>query len=68
MEGMIVGAGVMVILLLVGYNVFSTYQLEFPIIGGGSNLIFFFGFLMIISIFWGALRLGAGQPAVQQPR
>ena len=62
MEGMVVGGGVLVLLLTLGYYVFDIYPVEFPIIGGGDNLIFFVGFLMIISIFWGTLKIG------EQPR
>jgi hypothetical protein len=59
-EGMIVGAGVLVLLLVVGYQVYELYPVEFPFIGGGENLIFTMGFLMIISIFWGVLKIGEG--------
>lgn len=63
MEGMVVGGGVLILLLTLGYYVFQTYSVEFPVIGGGENLVFFFGMLLIISIFWGAMKIGESLPA-----
>jgi hypothetical protein len=68
MEGMVLGGGVLFMLLGIGFYVYEQFPVEFPIIGGGENLIFTIGFLMIISIFWGVMKIGEGPKLVEKSK
>ena len=57
-EGMITSAAVLLILLTVGWNVLQTNRIALPFIGGGQNLIFLVGLIIIISLFWTAMKTG----------
>ena len=60
-EGMIVSAAVLLILLTVGWTVLQTNPISLPYIGGGQNLIFLVGFIIILSLFWSAMKTGFGE-------
>ena len=57
-ESMIVGGGVLLVLLSVGWSMLRYYPVEFPLIGGGENLLLLLGLVFIISLFWSALKVG----------
>lgn len=56
---MIINAGILFILLSVGF-LYAEQIPTFPYIGGGQNLIFLFIIIFILVIFWSAFRIGAG--------
>lgn len=62
-EGMIISAGVLLILLSVGWTILQTNPISLPYIGGGSNLIFLIGLILILSLFWSAMKTGFGEQA-----
>lgn len=64
-EGMIVSAAVLLILLTVGWTTIQSSNISFPFIGGGQNLIFLVGLIIILSLFWTAMKTGGGN--VWQP-
>ncbi len=55
-EGMIVSGAVLLILLTVGWQIIQTNPINLPFIGGGQNLIFFIGLILIVSLFWAAMK------------
>ena len=60
-ESMVVGGGVLLVLFSIGWMMLQYYPIEFPLIGGGENLLLLMGIIFIISLFWSAMKLGAGQ-------
>jgi hypothetical protein len=65
-EGTIVGAAVLFALMGVGWQVLDQFRIEIPFIGGGDNLLFLLGFLVVVSLFWGIIKTGHGiMPVVQ---
>ena len=65
-EKMILSGVVLFILLAVGWMVTDIYPVEFPLIGGGDNLIILFGVIFILMIFWGAFKVGSGEAPPQK--
>ncbi|MFQ6009520.1 MAG: hypothetical protein ACE5J7_00130 [Candidatus Aenigmatarchaeota archaeon] len=59
-QSMVVGGGVLLVLLSIGWTMLQYYPIEFPLIGGGENLLLLLGIIFILSLFWGALKLGPG--------
>ncbi|HIJ98240.1 TPA: hypothetical protein H1009_04080 [archaeon] len=60
-EGMIISAAVLLILLTVGWTTIQSSNISFPFIGGGQNLIFLVGLIIILSLFWSAMKTGGGR-------
>jgi len=49
------------LLLTVGWSILEAIPFDIPIIGTGENLIFLFGLIFIIALFWGTMKLGSGK-------
>jgi len=52
------------LLLTCGWSILQIPELrgfEIPLIGGGENIIFLFGFLFILALFYGAMKIGPGE-------
>ncbi|MEM5804509.1 MAG: hypothetical protein QXU82_01530 [Candidatus Aenigmatarchaeota archaeon] len=59
-ETMVVNAGVLLVMLSVGWMVLQEFPVQFPLIGGGENLLFLLGFIFVVSLFWSAMKMGSG--------
>ena len=58
-ETMVVNAGMLVVLLSVGWMIIQSFPgMQLPLIGGGENLLFLLGIIFVISLFWSAMKLG----------
>ncbi|HLE07613.1 MAG TPA: hypothetical protein VI933_03230 [archaeon] len=61
LEGMITTAGVLIVLMALGWTILRQFPVQLPFIGGGENLLFLIGFLFVISLFWAAMKMGGGK-------
>lgn len=59
-ESIMTGGAVLFVLLTVGIILIQDLQLELPFIGSGENLVFLLAIILLISIFWAALKAGRG--------
>lgn len=65
-DKVIISGVVLLILLTVGWSVIKLIPIEVPLIGSGENLILFFGIIFTLMVFWGAYKMGAGEPPAQK--
>lgn len=61
-EAMVVNAAILLVLLSVGWMLADIFPMEIPFIGSPENLIFLLGFIFILAIFWGAMKMGVEYP------
>lgn len=61
-EAMVVNAAILLVMLSVGWMLADIFPMELPYIGSPENLIFLLGFIFIIAIFWGAMKMGMMYP------
>ena|SRR3989344_1180677 len=59
-EPMITNGAVLLVLFGVGFSLLSQFQINLPVIGGGQNLLFFLGFVFVLALFYGAMKIGVG--------
>lgn len=65
-ESIVIQGAILFILLSVGWMVIEQFPFEIPYIGGGQNVILFFGIILILAIFWSAFKLKPEQVQAQQ--
>ncbi len=65
-EGMVANAAVLLVLFGVGFSLLQQFTVEIPLIGGGQNLLFLLGFIFVLAIFYGAMKIGIGKEGGQQ--
>ena len=65
-DKVILSGVVLFILLSVGWMITDMFPVEFPLIGGGDNVILLFGVIFMLMIFWGAFKMGSGEQPQQK--
>lgn len=65
-ESMIVSAAILFILLAAGWMFLQEVPVQIPYIGSGDNLIFLIGLILIIAIFWAAMKAGPSEAVLAE--
>ena len=55
-DAMIVNAGILLVMITVGWRMAQTFKANIPFIGSAENLIFLLGLIFVIAIFWSAMK------------
>lgn len=59
-EPMVTNGAILLVLFGVGFTLLQQFPIDIPVIGGGQNLLFFLGFIFVLALFYGAMKIGIG--------
>lgn len=59
-ESMVTNGAILLVLFGVGFTLLQQFPINIPVIGGGQNLLFFLGFIFVLALFYGAMKMGVG--------
>lgn len=60
-EPMVTNGAILLVLFGVGFTLLQQFPIDIPVIGGGQNLLFFLGFIFVLALFYGTMKIGVGK-------